>query len=54
MRIPPSLLKTAAFAGAGLVSIVTAWTGAALIESRSEALVRSRLLAQPVFECGPP
>lgn len=27
MRIPPSLLKTAAFAGAGLVSIVTAWTG---------------------------
>ena len=46
MRIPPSLLKTAAFAGAGLVSIVTAWTGAALIESRSEALVRSRLLAE--------
>lgn len=46
MRIPPSLLKTAAFAGAGLVSIVTAWTAAAVIESRSVALVRSRLLAE--------
>lgn len=48
MRIPPSLLKTAAFAGAGLVSIVTAWTGAMLIENRSEAQVRSRLLTEGI------
>lgn len=48
MRIPPSLLKTTAFAGAGLVSIVTAWTAAMLIENRSEAQVRSRLLTEGI------
>lgn len=46
MRIPPPLMTTTAFVGAGLVSIITAWTGAALIENRSAALVRSQLLTQ--------
>nr|WP_151718244.1 OmpA family protein [Gemmobacter serpentinus] len=46
MRIPPPLMTTTAFVGAGLVSIITAWTGAALIESRSVSLVRSQLLTQ--------
>ncbi|WP_149140516.1 OmpA family protein [Gemmobacter caeruleus] len=46
MRIPPSLLQTTMFVGAGLVAIVTAWSGAALIEGRSVAQVRSRLLTE--------
>ena len=46
MRIPPSLLTTTAFVTAGLVAIVTAWTGTQALESRSEAAVRSALLAQ--------
>lgn len=48
MRIPPSLLTTTAFVTAGLVAIVTAWTGTQALESRSEAAVRSALLAQGI------
>ena len=48
MRIPTSVLKTTAFVGAGLVSIVTAWTAAMLIEGRSAAQVRSRLLTEGI------
>lgn len=46
MRIPPSLLTTTVFVGAGLVAIVTAWTGVMVIENRSEAAVRSVLLTE--------
>lgn len=45
-RIPPALLTTAAFVGGGLLSIIVAWTAATVIESRSEAAVRSRLLTE--------
>lgn len=48
MRIPPSLLTTSAFVAAGAVAIVTAWTGTQALESRSEAAVRSALLAQGI------
>lgn len=46
MRIPSSLLTTTAFVGAGLAAIVAAWTGAMVIEDRSEAAVRSALLTE--------
>lgn len=45
MRIPSSLLTTTAFVGAGIAAVLTAWTGAMVIEGRSEAEVRSALLA---------
>lgn len=48
MRIPPSLLSTAAFVGGGLVAIVTAWVGVTVIENRSESVVRSRLLTEGI------
>lgn len=48
MRIPPSLLTTTAFVTAGLVAIVTAWTGTQALETRSEGAVRSALLAQGI------
>ncbi|WP_091302698.1 OmpA family protein [Gemmobacter aquatilis] len=48
MRLPPSLLTTAAFVSAGVVAIVTAWTGTGLIESRSVAAVRSALMTEGI------
>ena len=44
MRIPSSLLTTTAFVGAGIAAVLTAWTGAMVIENKSEAEVRSVLL----------
>ncbi|MFZ0098988.1 MAG: hypothetical protein WAK98_10920, partial [Gemmobacter sp.] len=44
MRIPSSLLTTTAFVGAGIAAVLTAWTGAMVIESKSESEVRSVLL----------
>ncbi|MDR0810602.1 MAG: OmpA family protein [Gemmobacter sp.] len=45
-RLPPALLTAAAFVGGGLLSIIVAWTAVGVIESRSEAMVRSRLLTE--------
>ncbi|MEH7829139.1 OmpA family protein [Gemmobacter denitrificans] len=42
------MLTTTAFLGGAVASIVVAWTAAMVIENRSEALVRSRLLAEGI------